>query len=302
LIAGYDRLAQIGTGARSTIHKVVERATGQIYALKHVVRGEDEDDRYLAQAEIGFAVSSRLEHPNLRRSYSIHRVRKWMQVRELYIVMEHVEGMTFEQARPNRLDWFLQIARKVAAGLDALHEAGYVHADIKPNNIILGPEGVVKIIDFGQSCPIGHRKERIQGTPDYIAPEQVHRKPLERTTDVFNLGATMYWVLTDTAYPTDIRQSVRLGGIDIVTSRDVLTPKEINPKIPTVLSQLVMDCCRAHPAERPADMKQVQRRLEVVQRMWRKQRLAAKAKVKARRTGRGATLHGARAPSEQTNE
>jgi serine/threonine-protein kinase len=302
LIAGYEKLAQIGVGARSTIYKVVERTTGRIYALKHVVRGDDEDDRYLAQAEIGFAVSSRMEHPNLRRSYSIRRVRKWTRVKELYVLMEYVEGMTFEQARPNRLDWFLQIVRKVAAGLDALHEAGYVHADVKPNNVILGPNGVVKIIDFGQSCPIGHRKQRIQGTPDYIAPEQVHRMPLERTTDVFNLGATMYWALTDAPFPTDFRAPARGGSIDLVTSKDVLAPKELNPKIPAVLSQLVMDCCRPNPAERPANMKHVQARLEVVQRMWRKQRLAYKAKVKARRGGRGAKLHGLRSPTEQADE
>jgi serine/threonine-protein kinase len=149
------------------------------------------------------------------------------------------------------LDWFLQIMRKLAAGLHALHDAGYVHADMKPNNVILGKAGVVKIIDFGQSCPIGHRKERIQGTPDYIAPEQVRRMPLDRTTDVFNLGATMYWVLTDRSYPTRIRQTVRKGSIDIVGADEALTPKEINGRIPAALSQLVMDCCRENPAERP---------------------------------------------------
>ena len=300
MIPGYEKVSQIGVGARSTIHKVIETATGKVYALKHVVRHEeDDDDRFLEQAENGQAVSSRIKHANLRRSYAIHRVRKWTKVRELYVLMEYVEGMTLEDARPNRLDGFLQIMRKVAAGLDALHNAGYVHADIKPNNILLGRGGVVKIIDFGQSCPIGHRKERIQGTPDYIAPEQVRRMPLERATDVFNLGATMYWVLTDRPYPTDIRQTVRKGSIDLVGPDEAATPKEINTKIPAVLSQLVMDCCRANPSERPADMKQLQSRLQVVQRMWRKQRLAIRAKGRAARgTGSGAG-HRQRAASER---
>ncbi|MHC4234434.1 MAG: serine/threonine protein kinase, partial [Planctomycetota bacterium] len=208
---------------------------------------------------------------------------KWAKVKELFVLMEYVEGMTLEVARPNRLDWFLQIMRKLAAGLHALHDAGYVHADMKPNNVILGKAGVVKIIDFGQSCPIGHRKERIQGTPDYIAPEQVRRMPLDRTTDVFNLGATMYWVLTDRSYPTRIRQTVRKGSIDIVGADEALTPKEINGRIPAALSQLVMDCCRENPAERPEAMPQLQSRLEVVQRMWRKQRLAAKAERRGAR-------------------
>ena len=302
MIAGYEKLAQLGVGARSVIHKVVETSTGKVYAIKHVVRQDNEDDRFLKQTEIDYEVSSRVPHRYLRASYSIHRIRKWTKVREIYVVMEHVEGMTLEQARPNRLDWFLTIMRKVAEGLDVLHEAGYLHADIKPNNILLGREGVVKIIDFGQSCPIGRRKERIQGTPDYIAPEQVARLPLHKTTDVFNLGATMYWVLTDRPFPTDIRQPVRQGSIDLAGPKVALTPKEINPKIPTALSQLVMDCCREQPTERPADMKQLHSRLGVVQRMWRKQAVAIKGKLKASREAKSATVHGLRMRKSPSHE
>ena len=64
------------------------------------------------------------------------------------------------------------------------------------------PTGEVKVIDFGQSCRIGTVKERIQGTPDYIAPEQVARRPITSQTDVFNLGATLYWALTGQDIPT----------------------------------------------------------------------------------------------------
>lgn len=292
MLPGYQLLSQIGTGARSTIHKVVEASSGKIYALKRVVRQDDEDDRFIAQAETEHKVASSVDHKHLRRSLSIHRVRKWTRVKELLVLMEFVDGQSLEAARPNRLDGFLQIMRKVASGLHALHEAGYVHADIKPNNIILGPEGVVKIIDFGQSCPVGHRKERIQGTPDYIAPEQVRRMPLHRSTDVFNLGATMYWVLTDRPFPTQYRQPVRGNSIDLVGPDQALTPKEINGKIPAVLSQLVMDCCRENPTGRPADMKQLQARLEVVQKMWNKQRQAARARQRAKRESKSASIHG----------
>ena len=294
LLAGYEVLSQIGVGARSTIHKVVETRTGDIYALKRVRRQGDDDDRFIVQAETEYEVSSKINHKHLRHSFAIHRVKKWTKVRELYVLVEHVEGKTLEAARPNRLDGFLQIMRKVAVGLDALHDAGYVHADVKPNNVILGPNGVVKIIDFGQSCPVGHRKERIQGTPDYIAPEQVRRMPLNRTTDVFNLGATMYWVLTNRPFPTQFRQQARAGSIDLVGPKEALTPKEINPKIPAVLSQLVMDCCKENPSDRPADMKQVLSRLEVVQRMWHKHRHAARTRIKAKKQARSATVHGRR--------
>jgi len=274
LIPSYDIVSQLGLGARSTIHQVVETATGQVYALKRVLRDGPDDDRFIEQAETEYRVASRFDHPHLRTCKAIHRVRRWGRLREVYVLMEFVEGMTLEHARPNRLEWFLQIMRKVAQGLEALHALGFVHSDVKPNNVILGRGGLVKLIDFGQSCPIGHRKERIQGTPDYIAPEQVRRLPLSPATDVFNLGATMYWVLTDRTYPTDIRQEVRKGGIDLAVPGHALTPKEINPKIPAVLSALVMECCRESPLARPADMTQLSARLEAVQRMWRKQHAA----------------------------
>ncbi len=128
----------------------------------------------------------------------------------------------------------------------------------------------MKIIDFGQSCPIHHRKERIQGTPDYIAPEQVRRMPLDQRTDVFNLGATMYWVLTSEKYPTEIRGTDARGGISLMTSDKPVAPIELNDKIPLGLSNFVMECCRANPTERAADMKKVGARLAVIQKLWRR--------------------------------
>ena len=122
---------------------------------------------------------------------------------------------------------------------------------------------------------------------------------LEIISDVFNLEATMYWVLTDRSYPTDIRQPIRKGGIELVRADEALTLKEINPKLPIVLSQLVMECCRQNPAERPADMKQLQSRLEVVQRMWRKQKTALKVKARSARQARDSAARRARTPNRQ---
>ena len=140
----------------------------------------------------------------------------------------------------------------------------------------------MKIIDVGQSCPLHHRKERIQGTPDYIAPEQVRRMRLDQRTDVFNLGATMYWVLTSETYPTEIRGTDARGGISLMSPDNPLAPAELNDKIPLSLSKLVMECCRENPAERPADMKQLNARLAVVQKLWKKHRLAARKQLRAK--------------------
>jgi len=274
---GYRILRQVGTGAGSEIHLAIELATGKQVAVKHVVREKPEDDRFIEQVETEHAVSSELNHPSLRRSYSIRRIRKLLQTREILVIMEYVDGINLEKARPNRMNTFLTVFMRIAAGLDAMHDAGYVHSDIKPTNIMILAGGSVKIIDFGQSCKMRHRKERIQGTPDYIAPEQVRRMPLDARTDVFNLGATMYWVLTSEKYPTAIRGTDDRGGISLVASDKPIAPHELNDKIPLSLSKLVMECCRDNPDERPADMKQLIARLQTVKTLWTKYRDSVRA-------------------------
>ena len=276
-LPGYHLGKQIGTGAASKIMLATERRSGKSFAVKHVVRNSADDDRFLEQVENEYAVTSKIDHPYLRHSYHLHRVRRLLKVSELYLVMDWVDGLTLEKARPNRLNTFLTLFQKIALGLQALHELGYVHADIKPINIMLAPRGVVKIIDFGQACRIRHRKERVQGTPDYIAPEQVRRMPLDQRTDVFNLGATMYWVLTSENYPTAIRGNDARGGVKLISADRPIAPIELNDKIPLSLSNLVMECCKDNPDERPSDMKLVGSRLSVVQKLWRKHRENARA-------------------------
>jgi len=274
-VPGYTIYERLGTGARSTIWLVVNQRSGEQHALKRVVRRSQEDDRYIKQALTDYSVSSRVSHPVLRRSHELRRIRRLLQTRELHIVMELVEGRTLEESGAQPIAELLRIFRQVAEGLDALHQFNYVHSDIKPNNIMLAHNGEVKVIDFGQSCPVGHVKGRIQGTPDYIAPEQVEKGvPLTQRTDVFNLGATLYWALTGRAYPTVMPSKKRHGGIDLVGPREAQPPEEINPEVPVALSKLVMDCCRCNPKDRPADMQEVIRRLDVVQHVLEKNGLA----------------------------
>jgi len=271
-VPGYTIKQPIGTGAGSRIYLAAQLVTGRRFAVKHVERKQPDDDRFLEQVEVEFEVSHKLKHPSLRHSYTIHRMKRLLQVKEVAVVMEYVDGLTLETARPNRLETFLVICQRVAGGLHEMHEAGYVHSDIKPNNIMVAKGGVVKIIDFGQSCAMFHRKGRIQGTPDYIAPEQVRRMPLDARTDVFNLGATMYWLLTSENYPTQLRNEKVRGGVNLISADKPLAPIELNDKIPLALSKLVMECCRDNPVERPADMPQVRARLEAIKKIWRQQK------------------------------
>lgn len=260
-IADFEVLQCLGYGARSTIYAVSERRTGQVYALKRVIRRSAEDDRFLEQAEQEFAISSQFDHPALRKSIRLIKRRKLIKVSELYLVMEMFDGTSLDAQRPASLTSLIRIFVQVAQGLQAMHKLGYVHADIKPNNILVNDRLDAKIIDFGQSCAIGTIKQRIQGTPDYIAPEQVGRGPLTPATDLFNFGATLYWCVTDRHIPTLIPK--KKAGPVRVDSRELKAPHEVNPKVPMPLSRLILDCVQNRPSQRPQDFAVVLPRLEL---------------------------------------
>ena len=259
----YDVLERLGTGAGSVIYAVADPVTKQRFALKHVVRNNPKDIRFVEQMETEFALSKQFAHPNLRRSYDL-KINKSMllKITEAYMVMELFEGEALDIYLPPSMHDVFDAFVQAAHGLKALHQMGYVHCDIKPNNILRDRAGRVKVIDFGQSCKIGAVKERIQGTPDYIAPEQVARKPMSIQTDVFNLGATLYWALTGKHIPTFY--TIKKGGDDSLLSDDLIAkPIDLNPKIPQPVSNLITECISTRSSKRPADMDQVVARLEI---------------------------------------
>ena len=260
-IADFEVLSKLGYGARSTIYAVSEKRTGQVYALKRVVRRSAEDDRFLEQAEQEFAISSQFDHPVLRKGVRLIRRRRLLKVAELYLLMELFDGTPLDIQRPSDSRSLIRVFIQVAQGLNVMHRLGYVHADIKPNNILVNDALQAKIIDFGQSCAIGTVKTRIQGTPDYIAPEQVGRGPLTAATDIFNFGATMFWCFTDRHIPTLIPK--KKGGPATINSRELLLPHEINPRVPMALSRLITDCIQNRPSHRPSDFTSVIPRLEL---------------------------------------
>ncbi len=264
-LPNYELVNRIGRGAGATINLAQERGTRQPVAIKHVIRRSPEDERFIHQAEIEYDVARRFDHPYLRKCYDLVRVRKWWKTRELFLVMEYVDGERLEDCCPEQLSEMVQTFIRIAEGLHAMHLAGFAHADIKPNNVLLAKGGGLKIIDFGQSCPLGHRKTRLQGTPDFMAPEQVERRRIDHRTDVFNLGATMYWVVTGKWFKTSMSMApAATKKIEIESRRGSQPPHVLNEQIPLSLSKLIMECCEPAPERRPADMRKVISRLEVV--------------------------------------
>ena len=261
-VGEFTIIRRIGNGARSTIYLATDETDGTVVALKRLIYEKPEDHRVFEQTENEFKVAQRVDHPYIRKCYKLRKIRSMFKVREMLLSMEHFDGKTLEETTTLSLGDVLLVFRMVATGLNAMHQAGYIHCDMKPNNILINKSGAIKIIDLGQSCPIGTTKSRIQGTPDYIAPEQVKRRTLGPRTDVFNLGATMYWALTGKNVPTLIPKKIATVGR--YESQKAYAPHDLKQQIPVGVSKLVMDCVKQDPAERPGNMTEVISRLDLM--------------------------------------
>lgn len=253
-VGGYTILRRLGTGARSTIYLATNEIDNAQVALKRVIYEKPEDVRIFEQVEAEFRTAQQINHPYVRKCYDLKKKRSMFKVREVLLAMEYFDGKSLEEGTTLSLGDVLLVFRMVASGLNAMHQHGFVHCDIKPNNILINKSGSIKIIDLGQSCKIGTTKTRIQGTPDYIAPEQVNRKPLGPKTDIFNLGATMYWALTGRHAPTLIPKVNKYG---IPVSEPRRAPHELKRQLPIAISKLVMDCIENDPMSRPSNMAMV---------------------------------------------
>ena len=260
-VPGYQVVEFLGSGACSTIWRIKDCQTGQFYALKRVVKRNTSDVRFLEQAMNEYNVASELEHPVLRRMFRARKIKRWMRVKEIHLIMEFCEGQTVQDNRPTQVVEVLRIFEQVAAGLAYMNSQGFVHADMKPNNILVAPSGRIKIIDFGQSCRVGTIKTRIQGTPDFIAPEQVRRRPLNARTDVFNFGASLYWTLAGKPIPTILPKT---SGSTLLADLAASPLEQSNANVPASLNKLVIDCIDLHQSRRPSSMSEVAGRLGMI--------------------------------------
>ena len=267
-IFGYKVLARLGEGAASIIYAVQEPKTGQVWALKHVLKRSEKDQRFLDQVEQEYEIGSQFTHPNLRRIGKIHRKRKMFRTVEIGLLMELVDAPSLDTNSPDSLLSCIRVFEKIAEGMSYMHDMGFVHADMKPTNVLLN-DNMVKVIDLGQTCPIGTVKPRIQGTPGYIAPEQAHRRKITPETDIYNFGATMYWVMIGEVIPTALpprgaQGSLNTGAIETDRIPPPKPPHEHNVHIPEELSKLVLDCVRVPRGARPESMEFVVSRLRTI--------------------------------------
>jgi serine/threonine-protein kinase len=270
VVEGLRVMSEIGRGAASVIYLVQDVRSKQIWALKHVQKRNPKEQRFLDQAEMEHKIASAINHESIRKIPRIIKKGSLLNTRELLLVMEFVDGVSLHEEKPPRLDQVIDVFRQTAHGLAQMHDAGFVHADMKPHNVIVGHDfdgnPTAKVIDLGQSCKTGTVKERIQGTPDYIAPEQVRRGEITPRTDIYNFGATMYWVLTGRTIPTamGLKNDALTSSIDESKIEPPVPVRTLNPDVPERLEKLILECVKVRPDDRPANMHQVADKLDLI--------------------------------------
>ena len=172
-IGKFQVVAPLGTGAHSSILQIRRSADGKTYALKVVPVDEADDQKFLEQAQHEYRVAQLLDHPHLIKVYAFETVRDWLfRVKKAHLLIEYVNGKTLDTCPQIPMPQLVQIFKAVADALVHMHRRQVYHADLKPNNVLLSRAGDVKVIDYGLAWIKGEGKDRVQGTPEYMAPEQ----------------------------------------------------------------------------------------------------------------------------------
>ena len=214
-ISHYKIVEKLGEGGMGVVYKAEDTKLKRAVALKflaaHLLNDEDTKARFQREAEAAAA----LTHANIAVIHDIDESDG-----HSFIAMEFVEGLSVSEKvaeRPLKLEEALDIAAQAAQGLEAAHERGIVHRDIKSANLIVTPPGQVKIMDFG----LAHLAERskltetatILGTPSYMSPEQALGKQTDRRTDLWSLGVVLYEMVAGRLPFEGERQEAILYGI-----------------------------------------------------------------------------------------
>lgn len=252
----YRVVSTLGNGAGSTILQIADKNGGKRYALKTVRKQEPEDEIYIDQARTEYEAAQKLNHPAIAKVYDLKIKKSWFKVVGADLLLEFVDGKTLDEIEAPELSQLVLMFSQVASALAHMHRRGVYHGDLKPSNIMLTKAGQVKLIDFGTAWVRGIDKNRVQGTPQYIAPEQASEKVVNERTDVYNLGATMYRMFTGRYVQPDIP---RPGA-----ERKIQAVNKINPRILSKLNNLVLACLELNPEKRPAGMFEIRETLSAV--------------------------------------
>jgi serine/threonine protein kinase len=249
-IGKFQVIGTLGKGAHSTILHIRRQADFKPYALKVVQVSGAQDLKFLDQAQHEFQVAQKLDHPNLIKIYALETLRDWLlRIRKAHLLIEYVNGRTLDTFPHIPLCTLVRIFVQVAEGMVQMHRRGIYHADLKPSNIMLGRGGEVKVIDYGLAWIRGQQKGRVQGTPEYMAPEQIKNGIVNDRTDIYNFGATMYRLVAQRLPPSSMSNKLQ---VDSRTLKKLLKPvQECNAEAPRALCDVIHRCLSSDPNGRP---------------------------------------------------
>ena len=193
-ISHYKITERLGEGGMGVVYKAEDTELGRTVALKflaeHLVRDTAARKRFAREAKAAAA----LNHPNICTIYEIGEADG-----RTFLALEYIEGDSLAkkiEGGPLPLKDALDLARQVAEGLQAAHEKGRVHRDIKPGNLLITPQGRVKILDFGLALLTEGSKltelDTTVGTPAYMSPQQIQGMEVDHRTDIWALGCVLY--------------------------------------------------------------------------------------------------------------
>ena len=171
--------------------------------------------------------------------------------------MQYLDGLNLRRELRYPIGQLVDILAQTARALSSLHARGIIHGDVKPENIIVSPTGRAALVDFGFSCKAGSWARSIRGTRDYMAPEQVEMRQLTEKTDIYNFGATIYFLLTDRHVPALIPAQ---GDSSLFISSPVMKPvppRSLNPNVPRVLEKMILRCVETEMVARPSCIEEV---------------------------------------------
>jgi serine/threonine protein kinase/Tol biopolymer transport system component len=272
LLGQYEVVEMLGWGGMGEVYCARDTKLDRPVAIK-VLREEcASDPERLRRFEQEARIVSSLNHPNIVTIFDIDQ-----QGSMLYIAMEYVEGKTLREmvaSEPLPLKTLLPLATQIAEGLAKAHSFGVVHRDLKPGNLMVSHDGLVKILDFGLAKLIPQRSDVLSegstvdkwsefgtppGTAPYMSPEQAAGRPLDYHSDQFALGSVLYVMAT--GKPAFHRETVPQTLADIIEA-DPEPIASLNPKIPPPLRWMIERCLAKDPQDRYVSTADLARELQ----------------------------------------
>ncbi len=240
----------------AVVYRVIDTSSGAPLALKQAFLHNDATrDRELhALFEREFYILAQLKHPSVIAVYDYG-----IEPTGPYYTMELLDGGDLAAISPLPYVKACALLLQIASSLSLLHSRGLIHRDISPRNVRCTADGRAKLIDFGAMTPMGPCTQMV-GTPAFIAPEVAHRLTLDGRTDLFSLGATLYYALTGRfAY-----RARTMAELREVWREDPLSPSQLVSGIPPALDELVIALLGLDPARRPRSAFEVMQRLSAI--------------------------------------